>query len=240
MKKSPNTDEVSLRSAKGSTRGGKIVQPRAYDIKMFPCGGWKGFDYGPRRQKYHENAGNNHLKTVNIRSNGKSRVNTVMNETGITVFKADLALPDHQEAVLQLLSGYASDPMGDGKPLSEQARRDLIPRLRQHPTTLIFLVYEGAVPVGLAICFLGFSTFAARPLVNIHDFYVIPSCRGTGVSRSLMQEIDRYARELGCCKLTLEVLENNHRARSIYAAAGFGPSTYTPEAGSGLFLVKSL
>jgi len=31
-------------------------------------------DYGPRRQKYHENAGNNHLKTMNIRSNGKSRM----------------------------------------------------------------------------------------------------------------------------------------------------------------------
>jgi len=163
-----------------------------------------------------------------------------MNETGITVFKADLARADHQEAVLQLLNGYASDPMGDGKPLSEQARRDLIPRLRQHPTTLIFLAYEGALPVGLAICFLGFSTFAARPLVNIHDFYVVPSSRGSGVGRRLMEAIESHARELGCCKLTLEVQENNRRARSVYAAAGFGPSVYVPESGGGLFLSKPL
>ena len=31
-------------------------------------------DYGPRRQKYHENARNNQLKTVNIRLSGKSRL----------------------------------------------------------------------------------------------------------------------------------------------------------------------
>jgi GNAT superfamily N-acetyltransferase len=164
----------------------------------------------------------------------------VMSEPQVTIVQADLARTDHQEVVLQLLNGYASDPMGDGKPLSEQARRDLIPRLRQHPTTIIFLAYADDAPVGLAICFLGFSTFAARPLINIHDFYVVASSRGSGVGRRLMEEIERHARDLGCCKLTLEVLENNRRARSLYAAAGFGPSTYTPEAGEGLFLVKPL
>ena len=39
----------------------------------------------------------------------------------------------------------------------------------------------------------------------------------------LFAAIEQRARELGCCKLTLEVLENNHRARRVYAAAGFAP-----------------
>ena len=74
MKKSPNTDEVSLRSAKESTRGGKIVQPRENDTKLIPCGSWKGLDNGQPWQEYSENAAENHLETVNIESNGKSRI----------------------------------------------------------------------------------------------------------------------------------------------------------------------
>ncbi len=46
MKKSPNTDDVSLRSAKESARGAKIVQPSENDTKLIPCGSWKGFDNG--------------------------------------------------------------------------------------------------------------------------------------------------------------------------------------------------
>ncbi|MEP6672166.1 MAG: GNAT family N-acetyltransferase [Chthoniobacter sp.] len=163
-----------------------------------------------------------------------------MSESLITITEADLSRGDHGTAILDLLNGYAMDPFGDGQPLSEATRRDLIPGLRQHPTTRIFLAYRGGEPVGLAICFLGFSTFAARPLLNIHDYFVAPSSRGTGVGRLLMAAVEQRARELGCCKLTLEVLENNHRARGVYAAAGFAQATYIPEAGGALFLSKLL
>jgi hypothetical protein len=62
-----------------------------------------------------------------------------MNKDQTTIVEADLSRPDHQEATVYLLNGYAMDPMGDGKPLSEAAKRDLIPGLRQHPTTMVFL-----------------------------------------------------------------------------------------------------
>lgn len=156
------------------------------------------------------------------------------------IIEADLARADHQDWTIQLLKAYAMDAMGDGKPLSEATCRDLIPGLRQHPTTIIFLAFHGGVPAGLAICFRGFSTFAARPLINIHDYYVIPSHRGMGVGRCLMQEIERRARKMGCCKLTLEVQENNRRAQSVYHAAGFSQAVYVPEAGGSLFLSKPL
>lgn len=163
-----------------------------------------------------------------------------MENSGTTVIKADLSLPDHQRQILDLLNGYSMDMFGDGKPLSATARADLIPRLQQHPTTRIFIAYQDGAPAGIAICFLGFSTFAARPLLNIHDYFVSPAYRGKSVGRILMQEVERHAREEGCCKLTLEVLENNRRARSVYAAAGFERATYVPEAGSSFFLTKPL
>ncbi len=163
-----------------------------------------------------------------------------MNESRISVVEADLSRPDHEAATVHLLNAYAMDPMGDGKPLSETARRDVIPGLRQHPTTLVFLAYRDTEPVGLAICFRGFSTFAARPLVNISDYFVFPAHRGAGIGRLLLTAIEQHARDLGCCRITLEVQENNHHARRVYAAAGFSQAIYVPEAGGSLYLSKSL
>jgi ribosomal protein S18 acetylase RimI-like enzyme len=163
-----------------------------------------------------------------------------MNESQSIVVEADLSRADHQEATVQLLEAYSMDPMGDGRPLSETARREVISGLRAHPTTMVFLAYDGPEPVGFAICFRGFSTFAARPLLNIHDFYVVPACRGTGLGRRLLSAVEQGARAAGCCKLTLEVQENNQRAQGIYTAAGFAPMTYVPEAGRSLNLCKNL
>jgi ribosomal protein S18 acetylase RimI-like enzyme len=158
----------------------------------------------------------------------------------ITITVADLSQPADQAATLELLDAYSMDPMGDGKPLSETARRDLIPGLRAHPTTVILIAWLGANPAGIAICFLGFSTFAARPLLNVHDYCVLPGCRGTGIGRQLMAAVEERARALGCCRITLEVQENNYHARRIYAAAGFTQAVHVAEAGGALFLSKPL
>lgn len=63
---------------------------------------------------------------------------------------------------------YAQDPMGNGRDLPEDIQSVLIDRLRAHPTTLIFLALHQHEAVGIATCFVGLSTFAARPVVNIH------------------------------------------------------------------------
>lgn len=96
------------------------------------------------------------------------------------------------------------------------------------------------VPVGLAICFEGFSTFECRPLLNIHDLVVVPTARRKGVCSSLLFFLEAHARSLGCCKLTLEVLEGNHPARAAYSAMGFGSYQLDPEAGVALFWQKKL
>ena len=99
---------------------------------------------------------------------------------GVEVVEADLARVEDQHAVVELLDAYSRDPMGNGQPLAAETKRELIPGLREHPTTLVFLAYIDGRPVGLAVCFRGFSTFAARPLINIHDLTVVPEQRGLG------------------------------------------------------------
>ena len=139
-----------------------------------------------------------------------------------------------------MVDAYSRDPMGDGAPLSPEARERLIPGLRKHPTTLVFLAYDADTPVGVAVCFLGFSTFAAKPLVNLHDVSILPTHRGRGIGRALLAAVEVRARELGCCKLTLEVLDQNHRALRTYAAAGFQRYALQPGAGEAIFLSKPL
>ena len=160
--------------------------------------------------------------------------------SSIEIVQADLERADHQQAVVALVDAYARDPMGSGRPLPETVRASLIEGLRKHPTTLIFLAYERDRAVGVAVCFLGFSTFAARPLINIHDLAVLHEYRGQGIGRQLLEAVERHAVETDCCKLTLEVQENNHRARKTYTAAGFAQAEYEKAAGGSLFMSKPL
>jgi GNAT superfamily N-acetyltransferase len=141
------------------------------------------------------------------------------------IVEADLANPTHQRDVVTMTAAYALDAMGNGAPLTEDVLARLIPALREHPTTIIFLAYVDDQVAGIATCFLGFSTFAARPLINIHDLAVLPERRGQGIGRALLAAVERKARALGCAKLTLEVLPANTAARGIYQAAGFTESS---------------
>jgi GNAT superfamily N-acetyltransferase len=158
----------------------------------------------------------------------------------LTIVQANLADPRHRRHVLLLTQAYAEDPMGNGAALPAAVCDRLIDGLAAHPTTLIFLAYVDEDPVGIATCFVGFSTFAARPLINIHDLAVLPNHRGSGVGRALLQAVEDHARRLGCCKLTLEVLEHNRRARETYERCGFAQATYAQNAGGALFFTKAL
>jgi ribosomal protein S18 acetylase RimI-like enzyme len=138
----------------------------------------------------------------------------------LTIIEADLDHPQHQDAIVAMINAYARDPMGNGQDLPEQVRRNLIHGLRTHPASLIFLAFHGDAPVGIAVCFLGFSTFAARPLINIHDLAVIPAYRQRGVGRRLLEGVEAKGRALGCGKLTLEVREDNQAAQRLYRDVG--------------------
>ncbi len=156
------------------------------------------------------------------------------------ITSADLANPDHAAAVLHLLDAYARDPMGGGGALSDYARSHLIARLRERPGVHVLLAFFDDTPAGLAICMEGFSTFACQPLLNIHDFAVLPEFRGQGIARALLAAVDDKARALGCCKITLEVLEGNTPARQLYQAVGFEGYELNPELGKAVFLQKKL
>lgn len=152
----------------------------------------------------------------------------------------DLADARDSAALLALLDGYARDPMGGGEPLSEEVCTALIPQLKRCGHYLGVIAWHDETPVGLVNGFEGFSTFAARPLLNIHDIVVAPAVRGTGLSQRLLAKVEEIARMRGCCKLTLEVLSNNHVAQGAYRKFGFDAYQLDPQAGQALFWQKLL
>jgi len=139
----------------------------------------------------------------------------------VTIADADLSCAEHQHALVAMLDAYMRDPMEGGEPAPEQVKRELVPGLRAHPACYVFLAWRDGLPVGFSICFLGFSTFNARPLINIHDIFVDSAVRGIGIGRMLLERIEARAREMNCCRITLEVREDNRVARGLYRKAGF-------------------
>ena len=158
----------------------------------------------------------------------------------IVVVKADYASEKHRAEIPMLLDAYASDPMGGGVPLNEAVKRDLVRALSERPYAFSLIAYVDDEPAGLANCFEGFSTFACKPLVNIHDITVLGRYRGKGISQKLLEKIEEIALSKGCCKLTLEVLGHNAVAQSAYTKFGFGAYELDPATGCAQFWEKKL
>lgn len=154
---------------------------------------------------------------------------TAKRTANVTIVDADLTRAEHQQALVAMLDSYMRDPMEGGVPPSAQVKRELIPGLRAHPARYVFLAYRGGLPVGFSICFLGFSTFNARPLINIHDIFVDSSVRGQGIGAMLLERIEAKARALNCCRITLEVREDNRVARGLYRKVGFDQVVVGPD-----------
>lgn len=146
----------------------------------------------------------------------------------------------HAQALLAVLDGYARDPSGGGTGLTDEVKARLPGLLAQQPHYIGLLAFEGDRPVGLINAFVGVSTFKARPLLNLHDIAVEPDRRGAGIGRRLLDAAEAHARERGCCKLTLEVLESNHTAVGLYRAVGFAAYELDPALGTARFFEKWL
>lgn len=163
--------------------------------------------------------------------------------TSLTLSLVDYSNPQHMQALLALLDGYARDPMGGAEPLSDFAKANLPQALAARPHLFSVLAFDeaaGGQAVGLINCVEGFSTFACQPLVNVHDVVVAASHRGQGVAAQMLALVEQLARARGACKLTLEVIEGNKPAQKLYRRLGFDNYQLDPAMGQAQFMQKWL
>lgn len=163
-----------------------------------------------------------------------------MSQQLINVIRVDYHNPQQCSDLVLLLDSYARDPMGGGEPLHPFVKDNLAAELSKRDFGLSLIAYVDNQPAGLLNAFEGFSTFACKPLFNVHDIVVLEKFRGLQLSQLLLQELEKIARAKGCCKITLEVLEGNAIARRAYQKAGFAGYELDPKMGKAMFWQKKL
>lgn len=139
----------------------------------------------------------------------------------MNIITADYHNSEHMQDILMVLNAYSKDEMGQGKPLEDSVKKRIAKDLAGQPQFFSLIAYMDNQPCGLANCAYGYSTFAGRRLINIHDLAVLPGYRGKGIGSELLEEVSRIAEAENCCKVTLEVRIDN-RARNLYKRHGFG------------------
>ena len=160
--------------------------------------------------------------------------------SNVVVVQADYTNPTHAQALREVLNHYATDPMGGGQALSLEVLEHLPEELAKRPHAFSVLAFVDGKAAGLVNCFEGFSTFAGKPLVNVHDVSVVNTYRGLGLSQNMLRKVEEIARQRGCCKITLEVLEGNPVAQGSYRKFGISEGQLDPAHGRMLFWNKYL
>lgn len=152
---------------------------------------------------------------------------------------ADYCNENHGKDIGLLLGCYAACPTGGGKDLPDNVKNNLASALAEIPYAFSVLCYIDGQCAGLANCFEGFSTFKCKPLINIHDMFVLEQFQSMGVGQKILSKVEEVARQKGCCKITLEVLENNNQAQGAYVKFGFSGYELGPVMGKALFWQKT-
>lgn len=78
-------------------------------------------------------------------------------------------------------------------------------------------------PIGFALWFNNYSTFAGRPGLYLEDLFVRPAHRGCGYGEALLQHLARLAVEQGCGRFEWSVLDWNRNAIGFYTRLGAVP-----------------
>jgi len=133
----------------------------------------------------------------------------------------DFENPEHLKALAELTNQYIADPMGDAEPLNKLQQLRLVDGLANHPTAEVLFAILDCKVIGLATCFVNFSTFKVKPYLYIHDIVVLSEFRGKGIGKALMQKLIEISEERKYCKITLEVREDNVVAQQLYKSLGF-------------------
>lgn len=91
------------------------------------------------------------------------------------------------------------------------------------PSARAILACDGDTAVGIAVFCKHYSTFLGRQYLYLEDIFVIPSHRGSGVGRKLMEHAAILAKTLGSTKIEWSVLDWNESAIKFYEHLGAKP-----------------
>ena len=160
-----------------------------------------------------------------------SRPAHVSAQADIQVIEADCTDPRHADDLFAMLGEFARHPVSGPSPLGFKDAGTISDALAGMPHASVLLAYVAGKVAGFAICYELFSTFNARPYIYVHDLMTSGAHRGKGVGQAILERIERIARENGCVRIDLEVVEGNEPAKRLYARNGFVAASPNPDLG---------
>lgn len=79
--------------------------------------------------------------------------------------------------------------------------------------------------IGFAVYFFNYSTWQARKGLYLEDLFVLPSVRGQGAGKRLLQHLAGIAVDEGCGRFEWSVLDWNQPAIDFYQSIGARPQS---------------
>ena len=121
--------------------------------------------------------------------------------------------------IMALIRGLAKYErlLAEYRPNAQRFRRHGFGRRRYFET---LICTQAERPVGFALYYFTYSTFACRPILFIEDIFVLPDRRGQGAGKALMSALARIAIRKGCGQMAWNVLHWNSPAINFYRRLG--------------------
>jgi len=115
---------------------------------------------------------------------------------------------------------------------------ETIERLLGAEEITVLLAGEG--PHGLALLRFRPGIWSAGLEAYLQELYVIPSLRGQGIGRALMEAVLELCRERGADGIDLNTGETDTAARGLYGSMGFTNREGSPDGPSMLFYEREI
>jgi GNAT superfamily N-acetyltransferase len=132
------------------------------------------------------------------------------------------ARPEDSATILRLIRQLAAFEGGaDGIALSEDViRRDAF---GEQPRFEVLLAEQAGAICGLVTVLTSYSSWNGAPTLVVHDLFIEEAARGSGAGRALLSAVAELACRRGCCRLDVNVVGWNDKARRFYECLGFTP-----------------
>ena len=90
----------------------------------------------------------------------------------------------------------------------------------ENPVLFCEIAEWAGEPVGFAVWFLNYSTFAGRPGIYLEDLFVRPAQRGKGIGKALLTHLAKQCIANGWSRLQWSVLDWNTPSIDFYKSLG--------------------
>jgi GNAT superfamily N-acetyltransferase len=129
------------------------------------------------------------------------------------------ARPNESALVLDLIRGLAEyEKLAHEVVATEQDIQSAL--FGKQPSAECLIADLSNAPIGFALFFHNFSTFAGKPGLYLEDLFIKPEYRGRGYGRKMLAHLANLAVQRGCGRFEWAVLDWNAPAIRFYESLG--------------------